>query len=375
MNFFLIFIFLIAYHYFLFPIYLFIYSRLSDKNDKIGNEYPSVSLIIAAYNEEKVIENKILNSLELDYPLSQLKIIVVSDGSKDKTPEIVKQFKDKGVVNLFDPVRRGKTAALNRGMIEANGDIVVFSDANSMYHPLVIKNLIRNFTNPDIGGVCGRKSIIKNTKREASSGDSFYWDIESKIKIWQSKIGSITTGDGEIFAIRKDLYQKIPEDIINDDTAITFNIIRAGYRVIYEPEAISYEEASINLIDDFNVKTRMVYGGYQTLSSYRSMIFPPINFFSIQFISHKVLRWIMPLLLVGLFVTNLTVLNTQYKFFFILQVIFYLSAIFGYMLRNSKNRLFYFPMYYCIMNIAALKGLYYFLSKQNNVSIWKKAKR
>jgi poly-beta-1,6-N-acetyl-D-glucosamine synthase len=370
-------VFLITYHYVLFPAFVFALAAISKRPVEKGEILPKVSLIIAAYNEEKVIEEKIRNSFQLEYPKDKLEIIVVSDGSTDRTPFIAESYTERGVISLFDPPRRGKTAALNRAVSLATGEVVVFSDANSMYDPRAISILTRSFYDPSVGGVCGRKAIIENAERESSRGDSLFWNFESKMKIRQSLIGSITTGDGEIFAIRKALYTAIPEVVINDDTAITFNIIKQGYRVIYEPEAISNEEASFVLKDDFNVKARMVCGGYQTLAFFSKMLFPPKNYFAIQFISHKALRWFMPFLLIALFLVDLSVMSGFYLYFLLLQSVFYVMALVGFAGKERRGLLkyLYFPAYYCSMNAAAIKGCIYFLGGRGGVGIWKKARR
>jgi cellulose synthase/poly-beta-1,6-N-acetylglucosamine synthase-like glycosyltransferase len=369
--------YLIIYHYLFFPILTIFFAFFAKRPVKTGDVLPSVSLVIAAYNEEKIIEKKIWNSLELDYPRNKLEIIIVSDGSTDKTPQIVEGFKSRGIVGIYRPPRKGKTAALNKAVAAAQCEIVVFSDANSIYEPQTIKMLVRNFQDSSVGGVCGRKNIIGNLNRESSRGDRLFWDFESRMKVLQSRIGSITTGDGEVFAVRKALYQEIPVEIINDDMAITLNIIQKGYRVIYEPEAISDEEASVVIEDDFNVKARMVAGGYQILAYYHKILFPPRDFFTIQFFSHKVLRWIMPILLVLLYITNLFLLRGFFLYFMAGQSLFYLAGLIGYAQRRSEQstRIFYIPLYYCSMNAAALVGFYYFIAKRAGTTIWKKAKR
>ncbi len=369
---------LITYHYFIFPLLLIIWSFIRNLRVTKGAVVPRVTLIVAAYNEEKCIRSRVENCFSLDYPVEQLEMIIVSDGSTDATPAIVKEYEQRGIVALFSPPRRGKTSALNRAVARATGDILVFSDANSMFRQDAIRKLVANFADRTIGGVSGRKSIVVNVDRESSKGDSLFWRVESCLKTLQSKAGSITTGDGEIFAVRRQLYTAIPEEIINDDTAITFGIIRQGYRVIYEPEAISEEEASIVLEDDFNVKVRMVSGGYQTLQYFGDVIFPPVNFFAVQFLSHKVLRWTMPVWLAALFVVNLFLLQGWYFVFFLLQVAFYLLAFWGYIRKKmgkESMKFLYIPLYYCTMNIAALMGLFSFLRKESQVKIWKKAAR
>jgi poly-beta-1,6-N-acetyl-D-glucosamine synthase len=370
-------VFLITYHYVLFPAFVFAFAAVSKKPIEKDEVLPKVSLVIAAYNEERVIEEKIRNSLDLEYPKDRLEIIVVSDGSTDSTPLVAASHEHESVVSLFDPPRRGKTAALNRAVSRAGGEIVVFSDANSMYDPLAIKLLVRNFNDPAVGGVCGRKAITKNTARESSRGDSLFWNFESRMKIRQSLIGSITTGDGEIFAVRKALYKAIPDIVINDDTAITFNIIEQGYRVIYEPEAVSNEEASIILKDDFNVKARMVCGGYQTLAFFAKMLFPPRNYFAIQFVSHKALRWFMPFFLIALYLVSVCLMSGFYLYFLLVQSAFYGLALLGLLGKPRRGilRHLYFPAYYCSMNAAAVKGCIYFLGRKAGVGIWKKAQR
>lgn len=368
---------IIVYHYCVFPLFtaLMAITRRQKRNKK--NITPSVSLIIAAYNEEKIIEEKIKNCFHLEYPIEQLEIIVVSDGSTDATPHIVDKYKSRGIKGLFLPPRRGKTAALNRAVAVAKGEFVVFSDANSMYEPKAIAYLVANFNDLSIGGVCGRKSIVKNYARESSRGDSLFWDFESQLKIMQSQAGSISNGDGEIFAIRNRLYEPIPEDMINDDQAITFNIIKNGYRVVYEPLAVSYEEASIIIADDFRVKARMVTGGYQAISRYHGLFFPPRNYFAFQFFSHKIIRYMMPFLLVLLFCSNIFLLRGILVAFFGAQLFFYLLAFAGYLMKTSGLPLgiFYVPYYYCAMNIAAFIGFYYFIVSRDAVSVWKKATR
>ena len=368
---------IILYHYCGFPIVTAIAAMIRRKKIDKKDITPYVSLIIAAYNEEKVIEEKIKNSFQLEYPKEKMQIIIVSDGSTDNTQKIVDSYKCQGVNSLFLPERRGKTAALNRAVAVATSEILVFSDANSMYEPRAIAQLVANLNDASIGGVCGRKSIVRNAQRESSQGDSLFWDIESRLKIMQSQAGSISNGDGEIFAIRRHLYSPSPENMINDDQAITFNIVKNGYRVVYEPLAISYEEASIIIEDDFKVKARMVTGGYKTIARYRENIFPPKDFFAFQFFSHKIIRYIMPFLLILLLCSNLFLLKGILLPFFLLQLFFYLSAALGYFLKifGFSQGMFYIPYYYCVMNIAALLGFYYFLLSRDGVLVWKKATR
>lgn len=367
---------IIIYHYIIFPICVVLLSIIRPSTIDKKETVLKITLIIAAYNEEKVIDEKIKNCFNLDYPKDEMEIIVVSDGSTDRTADLVNAYKENGVIGMYEPERRGKTAALNRAVKHASGEIIIFSDANSMYKSDSIKYLLSNFNDNSVGGVSGRKSIIKNSDRVASIGDSLFWDFESTLKTMQSRIGSISNGDGEMFAVRRCLYHEIPEEIINDDQAITFNIVQQGHRVIYEPRAVSYEEASIIIEDDFRVKARMVSGGYQIINQYKNFLLQSMNWFSIQFFSHKFLRYFMPILLFMLFVSNLLLIK-KYPSFFILQLLFYSFAVTGYILsrQSIKMKFFYFPLYYCSVNLAAFVGLYYFISGKTGVNIWKKAER
>ena len=179
-----------------------------------------VTFLVAAYNESQVIEEKIRNTLSLDYPGDLLEIIVVADGSDDGTERIVETYADQGVISLHRPERRGKTAALNRGVEHAKGEIIVFSDANNEFSKSAIRELVKHFRDENVGGVCGIKQIKPASERESSTGDSIYWSYESRIKQAESDIATIIIADGEIFAIRKDLFEQIDESVINDDAEI-----------------------------------------------------------------------------------------------------------------------------------------------------------
>lgn len=371
--------FLILYHFILYPFILFLISLFVKRKpltiDK--NYMPKISFIIAAYNEEKVIKDKIENTLSLDYDKNLFEIIVVSDGSSDNTHEIVKKYKDKSVVGLHIDERQGKSMALNRAVGKATGEILILSDANNDYQIDAIKILVSHFIDQKIGGVCGRKGIKPDDERESSQADGLYWKYESKIKTLESDIASITTADGEIFALRKSLYKYIPQHIINDDTWLTINILKEGKRVIYDTDAKAFEYASISLQDDMNVKIRMIAGGYQSIANHFIYMILPYHWYSIAFISHKLLRWLMPILLISIFVLCAFNLNNIYiQLYFALQLIFYLVALRAWFIKDKStlNKIMYFILYFSIMNIAALKGLYKFITGMN-IDIWKKAKR
>ena len=372
---------LIAYNYVIYPVAIILLQRIiPDKHhDCIRNTIhePSVSFIIAAYNEELVIEKKLKNTFKLDYPAEKMQIIVVSDGSNDSTPDIVKQYSGKGVISLHISQRAGKSAALNRACEMATGDILVFSDANNDYDRQAIRLLVRHFADTRVGAVTGCKHIYDNADRQSARGDGLYWRYESRIKSAESHLGSITAAEGEILAIRRNLFTPIPHGYINDDAAITFNIVRKGYRVLYETDAKAYEEASKNMIDDFHVKVRMASGGYQTLMHEFSYLMPPRSWFAFSFLSHKLLRWLTPhfMLLVLMMSLALSYL-WPVRFFLFCQLAFYLLALIGWAKRSQPSlpSIFYIPMYFTSMNIAMFFGFVRFITGKGSVN-WRKAER
>ena len=372
---------IIVYNYFIYPIIIILLSKFF-KSDHTSNyedfsELPSISFIIAAYNEEKVIFEKITNTLSLNYPENKLEIIVVSDGSDDTTEQIVKGYESEKVISLHESARKGKSAALNRAVENANGEILILSDANNLFNSDACIELVKHFTANNVGGVTGLKKIIQDTDRESSEGDSLYWKYESRIKQAESDVKTITNADGEIFAIRRSLYEAIPEHIINDDAELTFSLRRQGYSIKYEMSAISSEKASISITDDYFVKVRMVAGAYQTMAHHWKDLINPIDIFSYMFISHKLLRWLVPQCMIIALLSNLMLMSSEfYSVLIVLQVLFYLLASIGvaYKDKSKLPTALYVPYYFCYMNAAALHGFIKFLSNNQSTS-WRKAKR
>jgi poly-beta-1,6-N-acetyl-D-glucosamine synthase len=371
---------LFVYNYFLYPAAIILLSKIkSDEHQKhIGslNGLPSVSFIVAAYNEEKVIRRKIQNTFEIDYPEDKLQIIVVSDGSDDSTPEIVREFSDKGVISLHEDKRSGKSAALNRAVEISDCEILVFSDANNDFSVDAIKQLVRHFSDGNIGAVTGAKHIYKNLDRQSAEGDGLYWKYESKIKKAESHLGSITAAEGEILAVRKTSFNPIDLSLINDDAAITFDIVKSGNRIIYEENARAFEEASKDLVDDFHVKVRMTSGGYQTVFREKSFLFPPKTWFAFTFLSHKLLRWLAPHFMILIFILSILLLHrVDGMILFLAQIIFYTTATYGWIKRETDlPSIIYIPMYFSSMNFALFVGFIRFFNKKQGVN-WKKADR
>lgn len=350
---------LLAYSYVGHCLVVLALSKLRPRPVRQGSALPKVTVVIAAYNEEAVIADRILNTLALDYPSEYLEILVAADGSNDRTVQIAQGFSAQGVRVLHRPERRGKTAALNRAVAVATGDIILFVDANTRNNADAIRALVRHFSDPEVGGVSGCKSIWQNDERFAARGEGLFWKYESWLKTLESQVGSIATADGEIFAVRRELFRPIPEDIIHDDMALTLDLIQRGFRIVYEREALSTELASKRIVDEFYIKTRMAEGGFQILSKFRSLFFPPRTLFAFFFFSHKVLRWLTPVWMIAAFGANLFLVGPFYRATLAAELLFCVMALAGYLrTRNQKNaKAFYLPFYFSLAQVALLNGL------------------
>jgi poly-beta-1,6-N-acetyl-D-glucosamine synthase len=366
---------LIVYSYLGYPLLMVLWAWLRPNPIQQGEICPTVSMIIAAYNEEKVIISKIENTLVLSYPEDRLEIIIVTDGSTDRTAEIAQTFEPARVRVLHKPERQGKTAALNRAVPYASGEILFFSDANTFYAPDVIQKMVRNFQDASVGGVSGRKVILQESARHTTQGETAFWWYEAALKHSESQVSSIVTADGEIFAMRRALFNTIPADIVHDDMYLTLKMIEQGYRVVYEHEASSAEYPSKTSSDEFHLKVRYASAGYQIFSIFKKMFIPPLTFFAYEFISHKLFRWLAPFFLAGIFFSSALIPQVFYQSVFWIQTFFYVMAILGWTFQKTcKSKIFYFPHYFCMGNAAALYGFFrYFVFGQS--TLWRKAKR
>ena len=350
---------------------------------------PSVTLLITAYNEEAVIEKKIENSLLLNYPPDRLQIIVATDGSSDRTVEIVESFHDRGVKLNHTSLRDGKLAAINRAIVQAHGDIVVFSDANNIYDPDAIRKLITPFSDPNVGASTGAKLIIQDGGG-LSGVEGIYWKYESWIKTNETILGTCTSSVGEILAIRRELYQPPPSHIINDDYYIVLDLIKRGFRVFYVADARSFEYSSATVRDEMVRRTRMNTGKYQAMFMSSGLL--PFNrpIVMWQIVSHKYFRALLPFgfigaLLANIFLvllpgdtsTSLSGMSVSYaERFLSIQLFFYLLAALGNLVKlpGLLGKMFYLPTYLVNSNIAILRGFYGFISgKQTN--IWERVRR
>lgn len=345
------------------------------------DQFPEVTLFIAAFNEEAIVKEKMENCRELYYPIEKLKIMWVTDGSNDKTNEFLNAYPE--VTVQYQQERQGKTAALNRGMKFVSSPIVVFTDANTMINREAIREIVRKFTNPKVGCVAGEKRIVSKEKDAAAGGgEGIYWKYESALKELDSRLYSAVGAAGELFAIRRELFETMEKDTLLDDFILSLRIAQKGYKISYCKEAYAIESASANMQEEEKRKVRIAAGGLQSIWRLRSLL----NIFrygslSFQYISHRVLRWsITPILLFLMLPLNVLLkikIQTEgYSLFLILQLMFYAAALWGYYLstRQIKNKLLFIPYYFLFMNINVVKGFFYLKNKKNS-GIWEKAKR
>ena len=342
---------------------------------------PLVTLLIAAYNEGSILEAKINNSRNLDYPKDNLKLLFITDGSDDNSAEVLKKYPD--VQYLHQERREGKASALNRGMTYVKTPIVVFSDANSMVNPEAIREMVKHFENPKIGGVAGEKRIKKNSVDAASgSGEGFYWHYESILKRLDGEFYSVVGAAGELFSIRRDLYEPLEEDTLLDDFILSLRIAMNGHRIAYEPGAYSIESASISIKEELKRKIRICAGGFQAITRLKNLLNPfKFGRLSFQFISHRVLRWTLaPLSLLVVLPLNLILhfetQNIFYTYSLFGQILFYLLAFAGWLLENYKLRLktFFIPYYFLMMNLSVYLGFFRYILNRQSV-IWDRAER
>ena len=345
------------------------------------DELPTCTLVIAAYNEEYFIEQKISNSLLLNYPEGKLKLLFVTDGSSDKTPDIIARYPQ--IQLLHQPQRAGKIAAVHRAMSYVNTDAVVFTDANTFLNKDALIKICRHYSDATVGAVAGEKRVHIDENADASAaGEGFYWKYESALKKWDSELYSVVGAAGELFSVRRSLYQPVEADTVLDDFMISMLIAAKGYRIVYEPEAYATETASENVSEELKRKVRIAAGGMQSILRLKKLFNPfPYPILSFQYISHRVLRWtITPFLLILSFILNVVLAfkpgETAMQGLLLAQVLFYLLALLGLIMekRQLRIKILFIPYYFCVMNYAVLAGIIrYFSTKQS--AVWEKVQR
>ncbi|RHJ90398.1 glycosyltransferase family 2 protein [Parabacteroides bouchesdurhonensis] len=377
-------VFLVFYTYVGYGILLYIMVKVkkifckNKINSSKSTLLPEVTLFIAAYNEEDIVNEKMANCLAISYPKDKLKIVWITDGSTDNTNKLLNEYPE--VTILYQPQRQGKTAALNRGIQYITTPFVVFTDANTMLNKDAIQEIIQCFYDPKVGCVAGEKRVEIQKKQGATAGEGIYWKYESALKELDFQLYSAVGAAGELFAIRTALFEQMPNDTLLDDFILSLRIAQKGYKIAYCKKAYAVESASLNMKEEEKRKIRIAAGGLQSIWRLRSLL----NIFkygilSFQYISHRVLRWtITPIVLFLLIPLNIILIKTStfYTIIFVIQMLFYVMAYTGYKLEQKqiRNKLLFIPYYFIFMNINVIKGFFY-LKKNKGSGIWNKAKR
>jgi poly-beta-1,6-N-acetyl-D-glucosamine synthase len=359
-----------------------VFSAENKKASPNGAEEIPVSIIISAYNEKKVLEKKIRNTLDIDYPRDKLTIFLVTDGSTDGSELVVRQY--PSLHGLHEPERKGKLAAIKRAMQQVQTPIVVFSDANTELNKACIRKIVSHYHNPATGGVAGEKKITRNP---AASGvgeaEGLYWKYESFMKMQDANFHTVVGAAGELFSIRTALFPQLDNHIILDDFVISMKICLKGYKIQYEPQAFATEFPSASLAEEEKRKVRISAGVYQCIGYLKNALnvyrHPLLGF---QYISRRLLRWVVcPVMLVALLLSNLVILFTGdaavfYTVFLYGQLAFYLAACIGWLftLSGKSPGILTIPFYFVFMNYCLVKGFIKFLKGKQSV-LWDKSVR
>jgi len=364
---------IIAYVYVGYPAALLVLGLVRPRPVRKADIRPSVSVLIAARNEAQCIGDTLANKLALDYPRDKLEIIVVSDCSDDGTDDIVQQYAHENVVLLRQDPQEGKTAALNRAALHATGDILVFSDANSMYAPDSLKCLVASFADPEVGYVTGKMVYVTRRPSGVSEGCSTYMKYENMLRTLETRVGSVVGVDGGIDACRRDVYTRMDPSLL-PDFVLPLNVVEQGFRVVYEPHALLREETLEYARGEYSMRVRVSLRAFHGMM-YKRNLFNPIRYgvFSIQLISHKLLRYLVGFVLLLTFIVSAIMVREKWiQVFLAVQIVCYILALCGWYasVKARPLKLFYIPFYFCLVNVAAVEAFLRFLKGERQV-MWK----
>lgn len=366
-------ILLLGYTHIGYPMLLWALAKRCKRENVLSRYEPLVSVLVVVYNEADRIQKRLDNLLALDYPQHRLEIILACDGCDDKTTLLALKYQRAGIVVVTFNRRRGKSAVLNDLIPRASGDIVVFADARQRFNKNALLALTAHFANPKVGAVSG-ELILTNDDLDGSSvgeGVGFYWKYEKFIRRAESRVDSTVGVTGAIYALRRELFKTIPPDTILDDVLIPMQIVRRGYRVVFEPGARAFDYAAATAKEEFTRKVRTLAGNFQLFFRERWLLNPLANRLWLQTLSHKVFRLLSPLALAVSFIGNLFLLDQPFYYFTIAaQLIFYVAALGGYFIRDShkKNRLLNIAYAFCLLNWAVVVGFVRYINGHQKVT-------
>lgn len=377
MNVFLQFIFwfsaaFIFYTYAGYPVLLYLAAKFRTKPIRKVSQDPTVSVILAAFNEEKHIEKKLLNLLELDYPEDRIEILIGSDGASDQTNEIVSKFRSHRIRFFRFIDNRGKPSVLNALVQEARHEILLFTDARQELDRGAVRALTANFFDTEVGCVSGELIFRRAEEGGVSQGMSQYWDYEKQLRKWESNVGSMIGATGALYAIRRRLYPQVPADMLVDDMFIPLAIVQKGYRAVFEPAAQAFDEPSQEAKQELTRKIRTLAGNFQIFKSFPGLFNPAVSPVAWQIFSHKFLRLMIPYFLMLILAANLALLSLPfYRFTLGAQAVFYGVAALESFQKNKKG-IGYIPYTFCLLNFSAVIALIRYLKRETKAA-WEKA--
>jgi len=367
------FISLAVYVYLGYPVAVCLLSRLFSRPVRKDDFTPSISVIIAAYNEERDLPEKLKNVLSLDYPKEKLEVIVASDCSTDRTDEIVNGFAGQGVILNRQEHRLGKTRAQQQAAKISSGEILVFSDATTIYQEDALRKIVRSFADPEVGCVAGQLVYVDRVSTAVGKGCRSYWGYEKFLKKCESRLGSLIGVSGCLYAVRRICQVRLSNQMI-DDFVIAMEIHLQGLRTVYEPEAISMEDTNNRGQDEMRMRIRVISQTLRALNKYKEVLsLSRHGIFAFQMISHKVLRYLVPFFLIGAYVTNWFLINESalFSYFFLGLSAFYLMTLVGWLAERLKVKIgpLAIPYYFALVNVASVAGIVRFISGGTQV-VW-----
>ena len=374
-------LFIVVYTYLLYPFVLFgiycvvqtwrdlryVISRRDRRVRDREADLPAVTLVVAAYNEEHRLEAKLKNLGELAYPADRLKALFVSDGSTDRTNEILRAVTDPRVRALFVEPRQGKVNALNCAVEAADTEVLLFSDAATLLDRDAVRKLVRHLSDPKVGAACGALRFEGTAESQQTEGK--FWGFESVLRLMEARLGATLTASGALYALRRCCYEPLPARTMIEDFLIPMNARKKGYSVVYDPEATALEFAADSVQGEFTRRVRLAVGSFRALPELLKI---PMNVMTaFAFVSHKLLRWLVPFLLIVLLVgSGVLWSHLAFRALFIAQALFYLWALLGYIGREKLRRVRYALVGYFVlaMNLAFIVGFYRFLFREEEAT-------
>ncbi|MBN2377988.1 MAG: glycosyltransferase [Sedimentisphaerales bacterium] len=386
------------YTYFFYPLLLTIltnltnrrHRQLSEQTDPLAltdEKLPTVTMVISAYNERNILPEKIANCHAINYPADKIRFLIGSDGSDDGSARILHNINDPRFQTVISRIRRGKVQMLNRLIKLTTSDLVVFSDANTMYEPNAVIELVKKFNKKNVGAVIGKLELFIPNENQISTcpnenpeaacrTENLYWRYENKIKQMESDLASVPTINGGIFAIRRELYEDLPTNSVTEDQVLGMKIMTRRWRCLFAHRARAREAVS-TWTGELQRRIRISAGNFQSLFLVPAILNPRLGWISFAFISHKLLRWLVPFFLLAMLAANLLLAGQLfYGSTLIFQAIFYTTAICSSLLPKLTGILKFLsiPRYFLAMNFAILLGLLRFLRGRQRVT-WVKTQR